>query len=119
MKLKDTFTPGSWRANIAADSLRVPDGVCSADGLHVCDVASYGASPSTRHANARLIASAPELAEALEMALESLDETNVPEEWDCRPKIRAALAKAVSSESPSHPPAYLVAVCGEYSGPGQ
>lgn len=65
MKLKDSFTPGPWHANIAADSLRVPDGVCSADGLHVCDVASYGASPSTRHANARLVASAPELAEAL------------------------------------------------------
>ena len=94
MTLKDTFTPGPWRAHIAADSIRLSDGVCSADGLHVCDVASYGALPSTIHANARLIASAPELAEALGMALESLNETNVPKEWDCRPKIRAALAKA-------------------------
>ncbi len=45
-------------------------------------------------ANARLIAAAPELLAALEMALESLDAVDVPQEWDCRSKVRAAIAKA-------------------------
>jgi hypothetical protein len=45
-------------------------------------------------AEARLTASAPELLAALEMALESLDAVDVPQEWDCRSKVRAAIAKA-------------------------
>jgi hypothetical protein len=48
-------------------------------------------------ANARLIAAAPELLAALEMALESLDAVDVPQEWDCRSKVRAAIAKARAS----------------------
>lgn len=45
-------------------------------------------------AEARLTASAPELLAALEMALESLDAVDVPQEWDCRSKVRAVIAKA-------------------------
>ena len=44
--------------------------------------------------NAHLIAAAPELLAALEMAMESLDAVDVPQEWDCRSKVRAAIAKA-------------------------
>jgi hypothetical protein len=44
--------------------------------------------------NANLIASAPDLLSALEMALESLDAVDVPQEWDCRSKVRAAIEKA-------------------------
>jgi hypothetical protein len=45
-------------------------------------------------ANAHLIAAAPELLAALEMAMESLDAVDVPQEWDCRSKVREAIAKA-------------------------
>lgn len=51
-------------------------------------------SRSEMLANARLIASAPCLLEALEMALESLEALAVPQEWDCREKVREAIAKA-------------------------
>lgn len=46
---------------------------------------------------AHLVAAAPELLAALEMALESLDAVDVPQEWDCRSKVRAAIAKASAS----------------------
>jgi hypothetical protein len=47
--------------------------------------------------DAHLVAAAPELLAALEMALESLDAVDVPQEWDCRLKVRAAIAKARAS----------------------
>lgn len=62
-------TPGPWVAHIAADILRVPDLVLTECGLHVCDVASYGDAPDSRHANARLIAAAPDLLAELEAQL--------------------------------------------------
>ena len=53
-------------------------------------------APHVHHAlaNAALMAAAPDLLAALEMALESLDAVDVPQEWDCRSKVRAAIAKA-------------------------
>ena len=53
-------------------------------------------APHVHHAlaNAALMAAAPDLLAALEMALESLDVVDVPQEWDCRSKARAAIAKA-------------------------
>lgn len=93
MTLKDTFTPGPWRAHIAADSIRVSDGVCSADGLHVCDVASYGALPSTIHANALLISAAPELAAAL-LALVDATNAHCPVDHPALPLARNILRKA-------------------------
>jgi hypothetical protein len=47
--------------------------------------------------DAHLVAAAPELLAALEMALESLDAVDVPQEWDCRSKVRAVIAKARAS----------------------
>jgi hypothetical protein len=47
--------------------------------------------------DAYLVAVAPELLAALEMALESLDAVDVPQEWDCRSKVRAAIEKARAS----------------------
>lgn len=64
-------TPGPWHAHVAADSLRIPDLVSAECGLHICDVASYGAAPSQKHANARLIAAAPDLLAELEQQLEN------------------------------------------------
>jgi len=37
---------------------------------------------------------ADDLLAALEMALESLDAVDVPQEWDCRSKVRTVIAKA-------------------------
>ncbi len=53
-------------------------------------------APHVHHAlaNAALMAAAPDLLAALEMALESLDAVDVPQEWDCRSKVRDAIAKA-------------------------
>ena len=50
-----------------------------------------------RQSDARLIANAPELLAALQMALESLDKTDIPQEWDCRVTVRAAIAKVTGA----------------------
>lgn len=42
----------------------------------------------------RLMAAAPEMLSALDAALESLNAINVPQEWDCRSVIRAAISNA-------------------------
>lgn len=91
-----THTPGPWKANLAAHQLRVPDSVNTVHGLHVCDVASYGASPEQRHANARLIAAAPELLSALESILSETDGRNASHIGQDRAFsiARAAIAKA-------------------------
>ena len=91
-----SITPGPWRVS-KHDALRftfhVNAGPAGYEQNRVAIVT--GDSPKDcSEGNAQLISACPEIAEALEMALESLDETNVPEEWDCRPKIRAALRKA-------------------------
>lgn len=89
----DTHTPGPWIAHTAHESLRVPDSVNAECGLHVCDVASYGSAPSQRHANARLIAAAPDLLEALRacyLRLAHHDDQSAPELL----LARAAIAKA-------------------------
>ena len=66
MKTETKHTQGPWRAHVAHELLNVvTDSVVSGDGLHVADVASYGASIATRNANAHLIAAAPELLHAL------------------------------------------------------
>ena len=101
-----THTQGPWRAHVAhANLVTHSDFVCTESGLHVCDVASYGESPDKRNANARLIASAPELFEALreiESALtallcERVLDSTLPEFFqvrNARNSARAAIAKA-------------------------
>jgi len=63
---------------IASISFERPDGECEA--------------------NARLIAAAPALLEAARAALESLDAVDVPQEWDSRPLLRAAIAAATGEQ---------------------
>ena len=58
----------------------------------------HGMDPVEIYANARLIASAPELLEALEAALK-LIELVMPIEGDVTRKARAAIAKATWSEA--------------------
>jgi hypothetical protein len=65
--MKTEHTQGPWKAHVAHESLNVvTDSVVTVDGLHVADVASYGASIATRNANARLIAAGPDLLAALQ-----------------------------------------------------
>jgi len=59
-------TPGPWRVTGGPTPRGNAAGVCSVDGLHVTDVHGYGTSIETDHANARLIAAAPDLLAALE-----------------------------------------------------
>jgi hypothetical protein len=69
----------------------VPDDWRLASGSIICQMRD--GDPRDAH----LVAAAPELLAALEMALESLDAVDVPQEWDCRSKVRAAIAKARAS----------------------
>lgn len=69
-----------------------PDG--NTDSEVIATVTAHAGRCEQWEANARLIAAAPDMLEALDMALESLNAIDVPQEWDCRVKITAALAKA-------------------------
>ena len=87
----ETFTPGPWETSRDA----VPEGYtqvtiyAEADGERV-------ATAFRTEANARLIAAAPTLYEALREALEALDDpdTTRQEQYDAADSARAALAKA-------------------------
>jgi hypothetical protein len=92
-------TDGPWKSHVAHELLNVvADSVVSVHGLHVADVASYGASIATRNANARLIASAPKLLAALEEMLDQFghycEHTEDPAEVKAQENARAALALA-------------------------
>lgn len=102
-RTQSAHTPGPWSAHVANSELRTHcDHVNTVHGLHVCDVASYGASLEQRAANARLIASAPDLLAALEYFVEELPgiirqccPQGVPMEVaNAFDQARAALAKA-------------------------
>lgn len=110
-------TPGPWVVHDhPTDPFQYGHHVTTADGLTVCGVTyqlmtstPYGAEESTRVANARLIAAAPELLEALEGFVSCWDACNSPLEFVSR--ARAAIAK-VTGASPAptvapreeHPP---------------
>jgi hypothetical protein len=88
MKTQQHYSPGPWHTQgctIYAGKNRV---------AQTWDTWYDGLPTPTMEADAGLIAAAPEMLAALEMALESLDAVDVPQEWDCRSKVRAAIAKA-------------------------
>ena len=84
---KATHTPGPWESK--QESAYVPAQVW-ADGRQLAEV--YGEDRATRAANARLIAAAPELLEALEALLIGHEEGATPSEWF--EQARAAIRKA-------------------------
>lgn len=95
------FTPGPWRSLIDPSSLgdRVFATVAG-KSVGVASVHSYRGRKTidrtSRGANARLIAAAPDLYEAAQMAIESLEWDGVGTRPDLRQihdKFRAALAK--------------------------
>jgi hypothetical protein len=86
-------TPGPWELEI------ITGAYVTADGTHIADV-HHGRTATAKaegHANARLIAAAPELLEALCLAHDYLAGNG----WDDDPRldtIRAAIAKATGGE---------------------
>lgn len=85
--MNSQHTPGPWKANKWAPGWSVS---APLHGLTVCMLPERDNSD----ANARLIAAAPDLLAALHIALESMDAIHVPQEWDTRSVIRAAIARA-------------------------
>ena len=81
-------TPGPWAIYVNALSDIVIRKM-SKDGYELCSIARV----SSGYANARLIAAAPELLEALE-ACDALLSLNIPFEGEITRRIRAAIAKA-------------------------
>lgn len=81
-----THTPGPWRADRQY--------VIDADALTVARVASHGAR-AQYEANARLIAAAPAMLEALKLAYRALGQN---EEWQEEPReqIRAVIERIES-----------------------
>ena len=101
------YTPGPWAINTAGSAkagqpfkvteiyVYAPD---TQDDVAICADVIDPVTQAPSEANARLIAAAPELLEALVMALESLDAAEVPQEWDCRKSVRSAIAKATGEQ---------------------
>lgn len=89
------YMPGPWSVDTKPTLGNTTISIRS-ENREVAVVATNGVSDAVGQANARLIAAAPELLRALEMALESLDMAGIPEEWDCRSVVRKALAKVTN-----------------------
>lgn len=84
-------TPGPWV--ISYPSRRSRPHIRTPDGIYVMDGGSGSSRPSVRQlADARLIAAAPELLEALQMLLE------FPNTGPATSAARAALAKATGEQ---------------------
>ena len=87
--METKHTPGPWVAD--GSEITTETWVCGADGKRICTMRPSFADWS----NARLIAAAPELLEALMDALKDLEALS---QWDnasaCARKARAAIAKA-------------------------
>lgn len=109
------WTPGPWAVGRSADNtplVMVPVHVSEGSGFgiaHINRLPRMGSARGDMDANAHLIATAPELYDALEWALDILDMTdtflseNLPDAWtgldldadrNAKAKARAALSKA-------------------------
>jgi hypothetical protein len=89
-------TPGPWQVFTTKDGTRFI-GIGDADGVGVTDP-RFGLwrGGQEREANARLIAAAPDLLEALKWAIERLD--LLAEQSDRAETARAAIIKAEATE---------------------
>lgn len=89
------FTPGPWRLH--AGSIISPEYDDMPDGYSIAvieDDGGYEAPIEQRPANARLIASAPDLYEALKLALEIIEGCDPDTRRKVEPTLKAALKKA-------------------------
>lgn len=64
-------TPGPWRVTTRPDGLGGEDVIVKAGQVHICDCFEGMATPEEERANARLIASAPELLAALDFIVQA------------------------------------------------
>jgi hypothetical protein len=100
MLTSTTHTPGPWTLGASREILgRAFDG----SARNICDTVR-GGSPEAAEANARLIAAAPEMLDALKAVLkiESMDARGVRFSFDFNSplakQVRSAIAKAESGE---------------------
>jgi hypothetical protein len=92
-----SFTPGPWNIFKGIWELEI-----EADGIAICDLCQRG-DEEQELANARLIAAAPDLLEALEFMLSVFNETypdvaDDEEDREAWAKARAAIKKATGEE---------------------
>ena len=95
--MKDTqHTPGPWHMSECAHQ-NTNAGICSESGLHITSVNGYGMRDDQNQANARLIASAPDMLNLLAAAdrLEELTGDNLA----VYARTFAALARAAISKA--------------------
>lgn len=90
-------TPGPWHlSNLSHRYVRYRLST-DATGYNICDMDVFGGPPDEKEANARLIAAAPELLEALEQIC-NLERRAFREAWDMLQEVdrlaRTAIRKA-------------------------
>ena len=88
-----SHTPGPWFYDFAGDAAAV---IVDREGDHVVDLvaSSYTTAQSALPGNARLIAAAPSLLDALRWALDQLDDDLDPDHQAALAAARATLAAA-------------------------
>ena len=93
-------TPGPWRINLDCETM-ISNCLDGAEAADICEVSEWSqVFWEERNANARLIAAAPELLEALESARGVLIEHYAAQENDYPlDRINAAIAKARGVQS--------------------
>ena len=91
--MQSSFTPGPWAIYVNAPS-DVVIRKMSKDGYELCAIARV----SSGYANARLIAAAPELLEALTLLVAGI-ENSVSKTYIPLVRANAAIAKATGSEA--------------------
>ena len=96
-------TPGPWHISECATQNTLA-GICSESGLHITDISGYGQTEEQNQANARLIASAPDMLNLLTAAdrLEELTGENLAVYARTYAALaRAAIAKATGGNTPA------------------
>ncbi len=88
-------TPGPWKLNPAMDFSGTWDAWLGKDGVTIAHIQSHKSKELTT-ANARLIAAAPELLEALKGLCEPADPATDSRRWEA---AKAAIAKAEGERS--------------------
>ena len=87
------YTPGAWRVDNDND-------VVAKLGYMIADLMVMDGKPTEEdRANARLIAAAPDLLEALNGLIEEIDDCAQPSDWDFYDASRAAIARAKGGDT--------------------
>lgn len=96
------YTPGPWSAAAMPETQNDPPGrrIFSISEAEIAPAIAYGDSDAQRDANARLIAAAPEMAEAIDAMLTVFDDLHAGgASWEDRPEVqrlRRVYGKAIT-----------------------